>query len=117
MIRFVADENLNHAITRGLLRLLPHLDLVTVDSVGLKGISDPQLLDWAAQEGRVLLSHDIRTLVGFAQNRIAEGLLMPGLVIVEGHITIRQAIDDIALLAECSVEGEWEGKIIFLPLR
>jgi predicted nuclease of predicted toxin-antitoxin system len=117
VIRLLADENLNHTITRSLLQLLPDLDLVTVGEVGLKGISDPQLLDWAARERRVLLSHDVRTLVGFAQNRVAEGLLMAGLVIVEGHVTIRQAIEDIALLAECSGDGEWDDKIIFLPLR
>jgi hypothetical protein len=49
--------------------------------------------------------------------RVAAGLPMPGVFEVGQQIPIAQAIEDILLLAECSLEGEWEGQIIFLPLR
>jgi hypothetical protein len=29
----------------------------------------------------------------------------------------KTAIEEILLLAECSLEGEWEGQINFLPLK
>lgn len=79
-MRFVADENLNDAITPGALRLLPQLDLVRRNDIGLSGTLDPQVLEWAAREHRILLSHYARTLPKFALNRIAEGLPMAGLV-------------------------------------
>lgn len=62
MVRFVADENFNGAIVRGLLRLRPELDLVRVQDLGLKGIKDPDLLAWAATAQRVILTHDVTTL-------------------------------------------------------
>ena len=58
MLRLAADENFNHDIVRGLLRREPGLDIVRIQDVGLSGADDPTVLEWAAQEGRVLLTHD-----------------------------------------------------------
>jgi hypothetical protein len=33
------------------------------------------------------------------------------------HLSVRDVIEDLLLLAECSHEGEWEGQVLFLPLR
>jgi hypothetical protein len=49
--------------------------------------------------------------------RIIAGLPMPGVFEVGQKVPIAQAIEEILLVAECSLEGEWEGQIIFLPLR
>ena len=117
MLRFVADENFNGAIFRGLLRHRPSLDLVRVQDIGLSGINDPDLLEWAANEHRVIVTHDVTTLRGFAEDRVRARLPMPGVFEVGEHVSIREAIDDLLLIAECSVEGEWEGQIRFLPLR
>ena len=64
MIRFAADENFNHTITRGLLRRQPDLDIVRAQDVGLAGAKDEVVLEWAASEGRVLLTQDARTILG-----------------------------------------------------
>ncbi len=58
MLRLAADENLNSDIFRGLIRRKPHLDIVRIQDVGLSGAEDAEVLDWAAREGRVLLTHD-----------------------------------------------------------
>jgi len=42
---------------------------------------------------------------------------MPGAFEVSLKVPISQAIEDILLLAECSVEGEWEGQVNYLPLK
>jgi len=54
MLLFVADENFNNDIVRGLLRRKPDLNIVRVQDVGLRGAEDPIILEWAANEGRVL---------------------------------------------------------------
>jgi hypothetical protein len=41
---------------------------------------------------------------------------MPGVFELSRRVPLGQAIDDILLLAECSVDGEWEGQIRYLPL-
>ena len=42
---------------------------------------------------------------------------MPGLFEVNRHVDVCLAIEEMLLLDECSVEGEWEGQVRFLPLR
>ena len=117
MIGLVADENLNAAIVRGVLRRCPNLDLVRVQDLGLSGITDPDLLARAAREQRVIITHDVTTLRLDAENRVRAGLSMPGVFEVGEALSIREAIDDLLLIAECSHQGEWEGQIRFLPLR
>jgi predicted nuclease of predicted toxin-antitoxin system len=61
-VRFVADENFNRRIVTGLLPRIEDLDLVRVQDVGLAGGDDPTVLGWAAEHGRVLLTHDAATI-------------------------------------------------------
>lgn len=55
VIRFAAGENLDDAITRGLRRRQSTIDIVRVQDTGLSGADDPTILQWAAEQGRVLL--------------------------------------------------------------
>ncbi len=87
-----------------------------MQDAGLAGADDPAVLEWAAKECRILLSHYVSTLTRFAHDRIKAGKPMPGLFEVGRSVPLRQAIEDILLLAECSREGEWEGQIRYLPL-
>jgi len=56
MLRFAADENLNYNIVRGLLRRESDLDIIRIQDVGLSGKDDATVLEWAAQENRILLT-------------------------------------------------------------
>jgi hypothetical protein len=117
MLRLAADENFNNDIVRGLLRRKPDLDIVRVQDVSLSGADDPTILEWAAQEGRVLLTHDVSTLTRYAYERVQAGKPTTGIFEVSRKVPIGVAIEDILLIAECSLEGEWEGQVRYLPLR
>ena len=117
MLLLAADENFNHDILRGLLRRNPGLDIVRVQDVGLRHAPDPIVLEWTAQEGRVLLTHDRNTVTKYAYERVIAGKPMPGVIEVDRLVPINVAIDDILLLAAASARGDWEGQIIYLPLR
>src|SRR5438128_2148028 len=117
MLLLAADENFNGNMVRGLCRRQPALDLVRLQDVGLSGADDPAVLAWAAQERRVLLTHDVSTITRYAYERVREGQPMPGVFEVSRALPIGRAIDEILLLAECSLEGEWEGQVRYLPLR
>jgi hypothetical protein len=93
------------------------MDLVRVQDAGLSGADDSTVLEWAARENRVLLTHDVATMTRYAYERIRAGLPMPGVFELGRRIAIGEAIEDILLLAECSEEGEWEGQVRYLPLR
>ncbi len=117
MLRFAIDEDFNNRILRGLIRRKPELDIVRVQDAGLSAKTDPEVLEWAASEERILLTHDVTTMRQHADNRIAAGLPMPGVFEVSQTVPIGLAIEEILLLAEYSLANEWAGQIIFLPLR
>ena len=115
-LRFLADEDFDNAILRGVLRRQQDVDIVRVQDVGLSGKHDTLVLAWAAKEGRVLLTHDVSTMKTHAYARVAQGLPMPGVFAVSQSLPVAQAIEALLLLAECSLEGEWEGQVRHLPL-
>jgi predicted nuclease of predicted toxin-antitoxin system len=117
MLRLLADENFNHDLIRGVLRVIPSLDLVRVQDVGLGSCEDMAVLDWAARERRLVMTHDVNTMPAFAFERLRRNQSMPGVFVVSQQAALRSVIDDILLLAECSDTGEWDGQVIYLPLQ
>ncbi len=95
MVRFLADENFNNDIMRGVLRRNSEVDLVRIQDIGLTGIEDPEVLEWAATENRILLSHDVATITKYAYERVKAGLPMPGVFEVGHTVPTAVAIDDI----------------------
>ena len=116
-MKLAADEDFDNRIVAGLMRRLPQLDIVRVQDAGLRGADDPTVLAWAASEGRVLLTHDVNTLIETAYERTARGERMPGVCAVPQEVPISLAIDDALLLIECSLEGEWEGQVKYIPIK
>jgi hypothetical protein len=100
MLLLAADENFNNDIVRGVLRRNPRVDVVRIQDAGLSGAGDEAVLEWAAREGRVLLTHDVSTLTRYAYDRINAGLRMPGVFEVTRAVRVATAIEDILLLAE-----------------
>jgi len=116
MLSIAADENFNNDIVRGLLRRNPLADIVRIQDAGLSGASDEAVLEWAANEGRILLTHDVSTLTRWVYERVNANLPMPGVFEVGRGVTVGTAIEDILLLVELSLPGEWEGQVRYLPL-
>jgi hypothetical protein len=116
MLRLLADENFNNDIVRGLIRLAPELDIVRAQDVGLANTEDDRILAWSADQGRIVLTHDVSTMTAFAFERVAAGLSMPGVFQIGRTVSIGRAIEELLLLLECSLDDEWEGQVLFLPL-
>ncbi|MBM4034886.1 MAG: hypothetical protein FJ291_24350 [Planctomycetes bacterium] len=116
MLRFAADENFNNHILHGLRRRKPDLDVVRVQDVGLSGAADGDILDWAAREGRILLTHDLRTIVPEVERLLRAGKPVAGVLAVGRRIAVSTAIEEILLMAECSLDREWAGTVTYLPL-
>jgi predicted nuclease of predicted toxin-antitoxin system len=116
VLRLLADENFNGRILRALLRQLPDLDVMRAQDSPLSGADDPTLLQFAADENRILLTHDIETLVGFAWERVRSGRAMPGVIVALTNRPIGQVIEDLEVLLLASRPEEFEAQIRFLPL-
>jgi hypothetical protein len=116
MLRLVSDGNIKGDIVRGLVRRHPALELVRLQDVGLMQTPDPDILEWAASQGRVLLSHDVSTVPPAAYERIGEGKPMPGVLIVPERMPSGQTIDEILFLSLDVEPDEWKDQVLFLPL-
>ena len=116
MIRFLTDENFNGDIIRAAFTLFPEIDLVRAVDVGLARTEDPVILEWAAREGRLLLTHDARTMAGYAYDRVIRGLAMPGVFEVKPNRATRVVAEDIVLIAQCSEPADWSDQVRYLPL-
>ena len=117
MIRLAADENFDNDIVRGLLRRKPGVDIVRVQDAGLSGADDPAVLEWAAREDRIVLTHDVSTMTRHAHERVRAGGVMPGVFEIDRRLPIGSVIEDLLLIVECSLTREWEGQVRYLPLR
>jgi predicted nuclease of predicted toxin-antitoxin system len=116
MLQLATDENFNGDIVRGLLFRLPDTNLVRVQDVGLEGAIDPVVLAWAAQNQRIVVTHDRATLPAFAFERVVAGEPMPGVFIINDRLPVGRAIEELVLVTTCSEASEWEGRVLYLPL-
>ena len=89
MLSLLSDENFNGDIIRGLFLRHPNLDLLRLQDVGLREVDDPAILDWAANNERILLTHDRATMPDFAYERLVKGEQMAGLFVVNDRMPIR----------------------------
>lgn len=96
-----SDENFDADIVRGLVRILPELDLVSVRDAELAGSPDPVVLAWAAGEDRVLLTHDRDTMPSFAYDRVRAGEPLTGVFLVSDRMPRGEAIEQLALAVQC----------------
>jgi hypothetical protein len=100
VLAFLTDENFKGDIVRGLRQQRPDLDLVRVQDIGLSGAGDQVILERAAQQARLLLTHDVKTVTKYAYERVGAALPMPGVVEVARWLPIGRAVEEILTLAE-----------------
>jgi predicted nuclease of predicted toxin-antitoxin system len=115
MIRFLLDENFNGKIARGLRARKPNVDMIRVQDTELYGADDPAILEWAAQKGHIILTHDLDTMTKYATERIERGLPMAGVILVRDTLPIAKVIDDLLAVLGANEANEWENQIDFLP--
>jgi hypothetical protein len=92
------------------------IDIVRVQDIGLSGEDDPVVLEWAANERCVLLTHDVTTITRFAYERLAQDLAMPGVVEIRTDAPVGRVIEDIFIILECGVAEDLDGQVYYLPL-
>jgi predicted nuclease of predicted toxin-antitoxin system len=116
VLRLASDADFNGDVLRGLLARQPDLDIVRVQEAGLRTADDPTILEWAAVQGRILVTHDRTTMPGFAYERVRAGVSMPGVFVIRNQPNLGLMIDEILLVALCGVQDEWRDRVEFLPL-
>lgn len=90
--------------------------MVTAHEAGLSQTPDRDVLGWAAEQGRVLVTHDRRTMPVHAVDRIVNSESVAGLIIVSRQLPVSKVIEDLEIIVTCSDMSEWENVIKHLPL-
>jgi hypothetical protein len=116
VIPLLADEHFPHEIVTQTRAWSAEVDFLTVQDVGLDGMPDPNLLEWAWEHGRVIVSYDVNTLIGFAYQRIRAAKPMAGLVIGFRHIAVGDVVRDLAIISVCGFPSDLKNQVLFLPV-
>jgi hypothetical protein len=102
-VKWLADECFDNDIIRGLFRRSAGLDLIRVQDVAeIAGRDDAILLDWAAANERILLTHDLATMIPAAVLHRERVSIPARIVLVPDSLPIGEVIDQILLLDHCS---------------
>lgn len=116
MIRFLADENFDNRILRALQRQHPDIDIIRVQDVGLAHTPDEEIIQWAAQNQRVLLTFDASTVPHTFWN-LREHASVYAIIVVPRRLPLSSIIEDLVLIHEAMSENELAlYPILYLPL-
>jgi hypothetical protein len=114
--RFLADQDLNEHIITGVLRHEPAVEFLRLRDFGLNRHPDAEVLAAAAEQGLLLVSHDVNTMIDQAFARLAVGQPMAGLFMAQQRGPIAPVIESLVLIWSASEAEEWRGHVVFLPL-
>jgi len=113
-VRFQADADLKQAIVTGVVRRQPKIDFRSANAAELEGKKDSEVLVIAAQDGRVLVTHDRKTMPAefgaFIVSQTSSGVL-----IISQNLPISDAIESVILVWEVSTAKEWVNQIMSIP--
>jgi predicted nuclease of predicted toxin-antitoxin system len=113
-VRFQADADLNQAIVTGTMRRQPNLNFQSAYAARLEGKKDPEVLAIAGQDGRVLVTHDRKTMPAeFGKFILSEN--SSGVLVLSQNLSVSDAIEALILVWEASAAEEWVNQIMSIP--
>lgn len=114
-LKFLSDADFRRSIVDGLSRVDPRIDIQSSDESGLRGAPDSKVLSVAADTGRVLLTHDRRTMPHYFA-RFILSRDSAGVIIVAQNVGIRVAIEEIYLIWAVEDSTAWRNRISDVPI-
>lgn len=94
------------------------IDIVRAQDIPeISGEDDSAQLRFATSEGRVLLTHDVSTMIPAMREQVQLGSRCAPIVLVPDALPVGSVIQDLLLMDECAVETDWGAGVLYLPLR
>ena len=115
MIRFQADADIHHGIVVAVRRREPAIDFASAADSKLDGVPDPEVLEIAASQDRILITHDRRTMLDHFRSRMESGKASPGVFLVSQFAPFGPVIEALVMVWAASDPGEWQNQIRHLP--
>lgn len=114
-VQFQADADLNEILIKAALRREPAIDFQTAQAARLAGLNDRDVLALAARSGRLLATHDRRTMPKHFAEFIATET-SAGVLIIPQKLPVTSIVEDLILIWAASEAEEWRNRIYLLPL-
>lgn len=114
VVRFQADADLKQTIVTGVVRRQPKIDFQSANAAELEGKQDSEVLMIAAQNNRVLVSHDRKTMPT-EFGKFIMSASSSGVLILAQNLPISEAIDSLIIVWEASTAEEWVNQIMSIP--
>lgn len=115
-IRFQADNDLKRIIVDATLRREPRIDFQTAQAARLDGLDDEAVLQFAASQSRILVSHDKRTMTGALAAFVASGGTSPGVfLVIPQNVPIREVVETLLLIWADDRANDWKNLIAKIP--
>jgi hypothetical protein len=113
--RFQADNDLRSSIRAGVLRREPSVDFQSALAARLDGMPDPEVLQLAMAQSRILVSHDENSMPGHFCDFLNGGNRSPGVLMVPQGSTCRPHHREHRADLDRFGSGEWIDRIEWLP--
>lgn len=92
------------------------MDFLSSGEANLEGVADPEVLALAAEQDRILVTHDFQTMprhfAGFLQTNGSS----PGVLLVSQRLPVAEAIEELVLIWTATSPLEWKNRIVRIPL-
>ena len=92
------------------------MDFLYANEANLVGVPDPEVLALAAEQDRILVSHDFQTMPRHFGDFLQAGGSSPGVLVVPQSLPIGEAIEELVLIWGASDAEEWENRILRIPM-
>lgn len=114
-VLYQADNDLRKAIVRGAVRREPQMNFRSAQAARLDGVPDPDVLGFAADEGRILVSHDFQTMPKHFRRFTQHRRSSPGVLLVRQDLPASEAVETLVPIWEASEAVEWANRLCLFP--
>jgi hypothetical protein len=92
------------------------VDFKSAQELLAEGMQDPDVLAVAAEDGRIVVSHDVSTMPGHFRRFLSDGRSSPGLFLIPQTVSVSAGIEQLVLIWAASEAEEWQDQLVWLPL-
>ncbi len=112
------DENVDPIYTKQLRRVCPNLFIMAVGDITAppRGTLDPEILLWCEANNYILVTNNRKSMPVHLADYLTLDHHIPGIFILSPKLSIGENIEQLVLIAEGSLDNEYQDRIEFLPL-
>jgi predicted nuclease of predicted toxin-antitoxin system len=92
------------------------MDFLPASDAKLEGVPDPGVLAKAAEQDRILVTHDFQTMPQHFADFLQTHGSSPGVLLAPQHLPVAEAIEELVLIWTATDPDEWRNRILRIPL-